>query len=57
MELNEKIYIKYTLSPISFENPCEKINCTILVEKKKKKSTFVYFDTPYKEILKRIYIL
>lgn len=37
MELNEKIYIKYTLSPISFENPCEKINCTILVEKKKKK--------------------
>ena len=57
MELNEKIYIKYTLSPISFENPCEKINCTILVGKKKKKSTFVYFDTPYKEILKRIYIL
>ena len=56
MELNEKIYIKYTLSPISFENPCEKINCTILVGKKKK-STFVYFDTPYKEILKRIYIL
>lgn len=43
MELNEKIYIKYTLSPISFENPCEKINCTILVGKKKKKKYFRIF--------------
>ena len=45
MELNEKIYIKYTLSPISFENPCEKINCTLLVGKKKKKKVLSYILT------------